>query len=188
MKNPPREISLAELLQAREQRQQYREQLLERFDKPVICLMVNQPGAQKVTDAAVLVFREGQRQMRKLKGIGLHEEERRLDTGWEGFWVVDAEGLTLKQQLVEWEEKHPLGRLWDFDVWDPLQGPLSREEIGWPARRCLLCSASGVACARSKRHTLEELDKEIQRITEEWLQRKDDEDAGIESVGNGKCC
>jgi len=188
MKNPPREISLVELLQAREQRQQYREKLLKRFGKPVVCLMVNQPGAQKVTDAAVLVFREGQMQMQELKAICLHEEERVLNTGWEGFWVFHAEALTLKEQLIALEEKHPLGRLWDFDVWDPLQGPLSREEMGWPARQCLLCSASGAECARSKRHTLGELDEEIRRITENWLHRRGDENAGDENLGNGKCC
>jgi len=60
MKSLPSEISLANLLQSREQRQQHREELLKRYGKPVVCLMVNQPGAKKVTDASVLVFREGQ--------------------------------------------------------------------------------------------------------------------------------
>ncbi len=109
--------------------------------------------------------------MRKLKAIGLHEEEA-LDTGWEGFGFL-MQRLDFEKQLVEWEEKHPRA-IMGFDVWDPRQGPLSREEMGWPARRACYVS-SGAECARSKRHTLEELDKEIQRITEAWLQRKDDE-------------
>lgn len=188
MNKPSRVISLGELLQSREQRQQHREHLLERFGKPVVCLMVNQPGVQKVTAASSLVFREGQRQMQEWKDICLYEEERLLHTGWEGFWVINQDAIALKQQLVEWEENHLLGRLWDFDVWDPCQGPLSREQMGWPARRCLSCSSSGAECARSKRHSLEELEKEILRIIDDWQQGKDDEYAGTKSMGNGKSC
>lgn len=188
MNKPSRVISLGELLQSREQRQQHREHLLERFGKPVVCLVVNQPGAHKVTEASSLVFREGQRQIRKLKDIVLYEEERLLDTGWEGFWVIHQDPFELKQQLIEWEEIHPLGRLWDFDVWDPYQGPYGREQMGVLARRCLLCSASGAECARSQRHTLEDLEKKIRDITVTWLQGKDDEHGGAKSVGKGKSC
>lgn len=188
MKNRPLEISLDELLEAREQRQQYREELLKHFGKPVVCLMVNQPGAQKVTEASVLVFRAGQQQMQQLKAICLYKEERQLATGWEGYWVFDEEAVALKHQVVAWEETHPLGRLWDFDVYDPIQGQRCRAEMGIPARQCLLCPAPGAECTRSRRHTLVELDREIQRRIENWRKGRDDEHAGDESLGNGKCC
>ena len=188
MKSLPLEISLDELLEAREQRQQHREELLKQYGKTVVCLMVNQPGAQKVTDASVLVFRAGQRQMQRLEAICLYKEERLLPTGWEGFWVFDEVALALKRQVIGWEEQHPLGRLWDIDVYDPVLGPLSRAELQLPPRQCLLCSAPGAECARSRRHTLFELDQEIQRRIENWQQGKDDDHAGVESLGNGKRC
>jgi len=124
--------------------------------------------------------------MQKLQAILLFKEERLLLTGWEGFWVFDEEALFLKRYLVSLEEKHPLGRLWDFDVYDPVQGQLSRAEMGLPPRQCLLCSAPGAECTRSMRHTFNELDQEIHRRIENWLQGRDDH-AGDETLGNGRC-
>ena len=56
--------------------------------------------------------------------------------------------------MIELEDHHPLGRLWDLDVLAPEQGQLSRQDLGFPARQCLVCDEPAHACARSRRHPL----------------------------------
>ena len=78
-------------------------------------------------------------------------------TGPEALYVVEAHARELKQALVALEESHPLGRLWDIDVIDPDAGPVARASLGLPARRCLVCEEPAHACARSRRHPLDEV-------------------------------
>jgi len=89
----------------------------------------------------------------------------RLDpTGPEALLVVDAGSRELKQATARLEEEHPLGRLWDLDVIDPLRGAISRKDLGMRSRRCLLCGEDARVCVRSRAHSLKELQSAIQEI------------------------
>lgn len=78
-------------------------------------------------------------------------------TGPEALIVVDAKAMELKRAMVALEDAHSLGRLWDLDVIDPIQGSIPRRSLGLPPRRCLLCGEAAHACARSRAHPLSEL-------------------------------
>ncbi|HLR88779.1 MAG TPA: citrate lyase holo-[acyl-carrier protein] synthase [Atopostipes sp.] len=67
--------------------------------------------------------------------------------------------------MVNIEENHPLGRLFDLDVLmldqnNEVQGK-SRTKLGLPVRRCFLCERPAKDCGRSRRHTVLELQEEI---------------------------
>jgi holo-ACP synthase len=89
------------------------------------------------------------------------------ETGPEALYVVHGDARIVKSATVLLEDHHPLGRLWDLDVIAPRQGQLSRQDLGFPARRCLLCERPAHACGRSRRHPLEELLSTIGRIVDE---------------------
>jgi holo-ACP synthase len=93
------------------------------------------------------------------------------ETGPEALYVIDVEAQLLKSATVELEDQHPLGRLWDLDVIAPRRGGLSRQELGSPARRCLVCERPAFACGRSRRHPLEALLNTIRKIVHEYDQR-----------------
>ena len=57
-----------------------------------------------------------------------------------------------------------LGRLFDIDVLDAGGKKLSREGLGLPPRKCLLCEQPAHACARSRTHTVMELTERIESI------------------------
>ncbi|WP_409485491.1 citrate lyase holo-[acyl-carrier protein] synthase [Arsenicicoccus dermatophilus] len=77
-------------------------------------------------------------------------------TGPETALVVRAEAGELKSVLVELEDSHPWGRLWDLDV-HVGELPLSRVAVGADPRPCLVCPGPAHACARSRAHPLTEV-------------------------------
>ena len=84
-------------------------------------------------------------------------------TGYEAYWIVRAEARSVKRQMCGIEDFHPLGRLFDLDVIQSDATPLSRTDVGFAPRRCLLCDQEARWCMRNHTHTQEEI---LQRIDE----------------------
>ena len=72
---------------------------------------------------------------------------------------------------IDIEETHPLGRLFDMDVYDKTGNGISREQLGAPPRRCLLCGQGAKSCGRSRSHTIEELYARVEDIISSWLKK-----------------
>lgn len=134
-------------------------------DKSVVTLKLNIPGPIKNNAALTQLFKTGFATFKQTLTI-----QRQIDwdqpTGPEAFLVVDGSPEKIKQRAVIFEDQHPLGRLFDVDVltWqaDLQQAqPVSRQDFGQPARRCLLCDQPAKVCARSRRHTVAELQAAI---------------------------
>ena len=105
-------------------------------------------------------------------------------TGAEAFFIVAHKSTQnevhkiisvteLKKVLVECEESHVLGRLWDMDVitQDPNSHhyrPISRNDLGLEPRQCFICHRSAKACARSRKHSLLELQQYIEKTVNEY--------------------
>jgi len=164
-------IGLEQMLAAREQRAARQADALARFDRPVVSMTVVMPGPVKnswlsrrlLADALWEVDAASDTQGWRL----LSREVLWRKTGPEALYVVDVNARILKTVMVQLEDDHPLGRLWDLDVIDPRQGGLSRQDLGLPARRCLVCERPAHVCSRSRAHPLEELLSTIGRIVHE---------------------
>jgi holo-ACP synthase CitX len=78
----------------------------------------------------------------------------------------------LKRRCIALEESLPWGRAFDLDVLTPA-GSVSRQTLGEPPRRCLLCGEEAKSCAREGRHDRTEL----RRVLEDLL-RRSFQDAG----------
>ena len=81
-------------------------------------------------------------------------------TGLEAYWVVSQEAELLKRHLVAFERQHPLGRLLDLDVLELVEGrpcPISRRQLGLAPRQCFLCQADAKQCARSRQHSVADM-------------------------------
>ncbi|MGE4527874.1 MAG: citrate lyase holo-[acyl-carrier protein] synthase [Rhodospirillaceae bacterium] len=90
-------------------------------------------------------------------------------TGPEAMFVIAADATVLKRALIDLEEHHPLGRLWDIDVAAPDGQAVSRGSLGLPPRRCLVCGRPAHLCARSRAHPLEDLLKAMERRVNAWI-------------------
>lgn len=153
------EASLQEILTARENRVQRQQALLAKYQKPLICFTMNIPGPVKLDRDVVIGFTVGNRllqQALRSRPI-LHRELRQENTGCEAFYVVDLPARELKKLAMDIEDTEPIGRLFDMDVIDTNRVKLSREDMGAPRRKCLLCDNDAALCARSRAHGLDVL-------------------------------
>ena len=88
-----------------------------------------------------------------LKNLGvsvLHGEEWLKKTGCEGFRLVRGSASEVKRAMIGIEEACAFGRLMDIDVLGTDQKPLTRDEMGLPERRCLVCGAPARNCGRTQ--------------------------------------
>ncbi len=167
------QVTLEQILGAREERVKRQNALINIYGHPLISFTINLPGPFKNTPLSRKIFLEGQNEViRCLKENGsepIYKEARDLITGQEAFFVVSEESCTLKKSMILLEDRHPLGRLWDFDVIGPDKCAATREMLGSPKRKCLICSNEAHACARSRAHTPQELTEKIKKMTEEYF-------------------
>lgn len=153
------ETTLQEILDAREARVRTQQALLQQYKKPLICFTMNIPGPEKFNRDVAIGFSVGNWLLRDaLTGVQLlHKELHRNTTGCEGYYVVDLPAKKLKQLAIDIENTEPIGRLFDMDVIDADGTKLTREELGHPRRKCLICDQDAILCARSRAHSLEML-------------------------------
>lgn len=148
------EVSLQDILSAREARVEKQKQLLAEFQKPLLCFTMNIPGPEKYNEDISVGFYVGHRLISDALGNRIvYKELHRENTGCEGYYIVDLTATELKQLAVELEETPSIGRLFDMDVLDIDGKKLSRET----PRKCLLCDNDAAVCARSRAHRLDAL-------------------------------
>ncbi|MCG8501827.1 MAG: citrate lyase holo-[acyl-carrier protein] synthase [Firmicutes bacterium] len=167
-------ITLEALLSAREQRAQNQKKLIDAFDANVISFTVNTPGKFKDALISRKIHYEGRRELEEVlmeKKIPIvYEEVYYKTTGAEAFIVVDMDAVTLKKMLVEVEECHPLGRLFDFDVIDKKYNMITRAAMNRTGRKCLLCEEDASICVRSQKHPYDVLIEKIRTLTREYFE------------------
>lgn len=171
-----REVSLADILDARERRAARQRELLAEYQSSLISFTMNIPGAVKNSDLILKGYLEGLRLLRmQLEYAGvpvLHREERRDFTGNEAFLVVDAPAPEVKRLTCAIEEADPLGRLFDLDVLGPDGAKLDRSEVGLGPRSCLICGGPAAVCASRRVHTARELQSRAREILCGHFQQK----------------
>lgn len=153
------EVSLQEILDAREQRVKTQKALLAQYKKPLICFTMNIAGPEKYNRDIAIGFAVGNWMLRQALPAQciLHKQSSRKNSGCESYYVVDMAPRALKQLAIELEDSDPIGRLFDIDVLDTDGTKLSREALGQARRKCLLCNNDAVLCARSRTHSVDQL-------------------------------
>lgn len=170
-------VTLMEMLGAREARAMRQQQLLEKYQLPVISFCLNIAGPVKNSPVLRRAFREGLERLVCALLAGrlevVHREEVDQPTGCEALWVVQGDGRAVKEFCVELEDRDALGRLFDLDVLDPVSGKWDRTQLGQPPRKCLVCGKEGKGCASRRLHTVEELQHATQVILKNYFSQKD---------------
>ncbi len=175
------QVTLSQMLIARERRAQRQRELLEKYRASLISFTMNIAGPFKDTLLVRQGFALGQRYLKQklfYKKIKcLYEETIEEVTGCEAYYVIDLDAVALKCLTVEIEDATPPGRLFDLDVLNPDGLKIERTELGLSARRCLLCDRPAKECARSRTHTLNELQDRTTRILSQAMEQSDAKDA-----------
>ncbi len=156
------EISLNELLEAREERVRIQNRMREENPHPLICFTMNIAGPTKTSPIIERAFRWGLKELdEKLLKYGV--SAKRIDyqkCGPTAYYSVKGGAEEIKNICVGIEESCPMGRLFDMDVIGVDGKKLERES----ERCCIICNAPGRACAAGRIHSVEELQKKTEEL------------------------
>ncbi|MBR6792979.1 MAG: citrate lyase holo-[Clostridia bacterium] len=148
------EVTLLEMLEARERRVKRQQELLNQYRRPLVCFTMNIAGPVKTSPLIERAFDEG---LCALKSQWLSEciyqDSATEPTGCTAFFVIDRPAEEIKEITLNIEETSPLGRLFDMDVLTPQGEKLSRKGL----RGCIVCGKEGRDCAARRLHSVPEL-------------------------------
>lgn len=159
------EVSLQEILDAREARVRRQEALLSRYEGVLICFTMNIAGPVKHSPLIEAGFRLGQKLLSSCL-TPVYTEEIIAPTSCEYYCIVAGDPEAIKRQTAKIEDGSPAGRLFDMDVLT-LDGKISREQVGLAPRTCLLCGNDARICGRSRAHSVQALQAETTRLLQE---------------------
>jgi len=165
------EVTLEQMLAARDRRQALQQQLLAAYPHhTLLYATVVMPGSVKRNADAQVVADELKRQLSDCAGPdrGVNDAE----TGFEMYVVSSEPALEVKRAVCAIEDTHPLGRLMDIDVIGRDGVPVSRQAVGAAPRRCLLCDHEARWCMRNHTHTTEELLAHIHQMVESFKRQQ----------------
>ena len=167
-------VPLEDMLAERELRAEAQRRLLAVHGGPLLCLSLNMAGPVKDFPLLRRGYREGRRLAEAAlarAGASCHLLEERLEkAGPCAFYRVEGiPALAAKRALCAVEDGGPLGRLLDLDLLTEDGRKLSRGETGRSPRRCLLCGEDAAVCGRSRRHSVEQLQRKTVRLLTEYF-------------------
>lgn len=165
------EITLDQLLASREARSEHQRELLGKYPgKTLVCLTVIMPGKVKRNMQSLVVSQAALTALIARFGSDILDMDTRdLPTGFEAYLLTSLSNEEVKRAVCHIEDTHPLGRLFDLDVIAPDGMPVSRREVGYAPRKCLLCDNEARFCMRNRTHTTEELLAKIEEMVEEYV-------------------
>ncbi len=164
------EINLAQMLEQRDIRAQKQKSFLKKYNSPLISFSMNIPGPVKTNELIRRAFDIGE--ILLLEGLNMiHAEildasEIHKDTGDELLLsIANASPESLKDLAMNIENSSEIGRLFDIDVIDSNGNKLSRKNF----RKCLICEKQAQECARSRTHSVKEMQNAIEKMLRNFL-------------------
>ncbi len=159
------EVTLHQILDARETRVALQKSLLNTYKSPLVCFTMNIAGPIKTSRLIERAFFEGIEALQSSlppQSI-LHHEIDVSVTGCQAMFCVSMDARKLKTICTDMEDRCSLGRLFDMDVLDADGTKLCRDHL----RGCIVCGASGRECAAGRFHTVPQLQSATRKIITE---------------------
>lgn len=172
-------MRLEEILQFREKKALLQQRMMKEHPGAVIVsLGMNIPGPVKCSPLIRTAFYEGMERLEELLGRErketLYKALLEESAGYAAIYLTGETDLyRIKKETVSLEETHPLGRIWDIDVFGDSREAVEREAIGAQRRKCFLCGCDAKECARSRNHETGELQKKVTDIILHWQAGKE---------------
>lgn len=161
------EVTLSQMLDARDERVRKQKNILNRFKYPLISFTMNIAGPIKTSPLIERSFFEGVKLLKESlpQGSIVHQNIDIKPTGCEAIFSVKYEAQKLKDMCSSIEESLSIGRLFDMDVIAADGSKLERKK----PRSCFVCGAPGMACAAGRVHPVSELQAVTEKIMENYF-------------------
>lgn len=164
-------LSLQEILFSRDARQARQTNWLAQHQVPLISFTIVAPGPIKDSRLTRIIFNHGIAALRTLTDLSGWEISQQMTlapySGPEALIAIAAPAQELKLAVINLEERHPLGRLWDIDILTPEGGIISRRHFSLSPRLCLVCGKFAIECARLRTHSHHDLHIKMEALLHE---------------------
>ena len=164
-------VTITDMMNCRDRRVSIQNELIGKYNQPVLSFCMNIPGPVKTNEQIrKAIDEEIEAEYNILKALSdhnitiLHTEEFHEPSGDELIMTLNAPAEDIKTLATEIEESHPLGRLFDMDVIGTDGMKLSRGTY----RKCIICGCQAQECARSRKHSVEELQAKIEELLNQF--------------------
>lgn len=159
-------VNVDDMGKARENRKMTQDKLLLKSHMTLVSFTLNIPGPVKDEPLYKTIHNQGIIEIEKIICDHIYDKLVNLYyTGPEAFWTVDLDPVYTKRQMIILENDFYLGRIFDIDVLKPDGKVLSRTDLNIIPRKCLICDEFAAICSRSRKHTINDLIYEIERIS-----------------------
>jgi len=166
------EVTLAQVLEARDRRAELQQTLLRTYACPLVSFTMNIAGPAKYSQLIERAFRVGLLALDDAlpKEFILARKIETSVTGCQAIYCIKGLSATgLKKLCVNIETASPIGRLFDMDVID-VDGRILKRAT---ERGCIVCGAPGRACAAGRLHSVSELQKVTTKILFDYFAQTD---------------
>ena len=167
-------VTVEDILEFRDKKVRLQEELRQKYKGcTIVALAMNIPGPQKTSPDIYLAFTEGSTALESLfskETLPIKEKIAVSEKGgYLNLYAVDRQDpIWVKGLTIQLEETHPLGRLYDIDVYGEDGKSISRTMAGGTSRTCLICDKDAKVCGRSRSHSVLELSNRIGDIINSW--------------------
>ena len=160
-----------DILLQREKRIEYQEKLLQKYKMPLLVIRVNYPGVNKDNSVSQGIAKVMEKAICEKFSDSIHNKI--ITTTAEGPLVIifiNKDAKDIKLVAMDIEEKHPLGRCVDIDVYDESGLGISRGDFDLGMRKCYLCNDIAHNCVRSRKHNSSEVEEFIKNKFLEYME------------------
>lgn len=168
-----KKYTMNDLLQAKEHRVHRQNCLIRDYFSPLVSMRINYPGIHKNNYTTFRIMKE-------LCPVVINEFKNKimyknLQITAEGpvlTLVINENIYNIKKTTVKIEDGSIIGRCVDIDVYDTKGNGISRKELGLKSRKCYICDEDANICCRAKKHSIEEIEKNISDRLKKYLKDK----------------
>lgn len=166
---------IEEFLFDREKRVAYQEELMKNNkDKTLVTIRVNYPGIEKsnyITDDIVnIIYNDILSYHHKYI---VYNDKYKNREGLVCHLLFDVDFVRIKKLMIDIEEKHPLGRCVDIDVYTFKDGKtigISRSHLYKAPRKCFICDLDAKICSRAQSHTIKEIKDYFNEVYKKYIE------------------
>ena len=160
-------FDINKFLQDREDRVFFQQNLISKYNLPLLTVRTNYPGENKrelIADNIAQIISSEIEIIFNKKII--HKDIIENLEGKIYLFIIDDNLKNIKLESISLEENHILGRCVDIDVYDIDGNGLSRSLFNLGKRKCMLCNELAFICGRTMKHSHSEI-KEF--ITNQYI-------------------
>ncbi|MBD5431014.1 citrate lyase holo-[acyl-carrier protein] synthase [Lactobacillus agrestimuris] len=163
--------SIQDVLEGKDRRVEFQQKVFAAYPEQILVdIKMNIPGPIKNNQFIKRLYDTGIKNFETLLNNSKIDfqliKELNKASGPENFYLMNTTDIqVIKKISIKFEDTTSLGRLFDADVLSANRtDALSRKDLNLPVRKCFICNRPAKECARSRRHSVKELQDYISGI------------------------